>query len=134
MRCLSPSSATLSALCLVEAETADAVHLSAKTPASLDYTFEPALTAGFTSVGMNVLLTGPIPTPAVARLTDSMRADVGVMISASHNLSQDNGIKLFGPDGFKLTDEQEIEIESLIDFPILQSFLPPLKIWGAHSA
>src|SRR2546430_3953694 len=69
------------------------------------YMIENALTAGFTSVGMDVLLTGPIPTPGVAMLTRSMRADLGVMISASHNPYDDNGIKLFGPDGYKLSDE-----------------------------
>src|SRR5213592_5198686 len=79
------------------------------------YMIENALTAGFTSVGMDVLLTGPIPTPGVAMLTRSLRADLGVMISASHNPFQDNGIKLFGPDGFKLSDETESEIEALID-------------------
>lgn len=77
------------------------------------YMFENALTAGFTSTGMNVLLLGPVPTPAVGLLTHSMRADVGVMISASHNPHQDNGIKFFGPDGFKLNDAAEIEIEAL---------------------
>ena len=82
------------------------------------YMFENALTAGFTSTGMNVLLLGPIPTPAVGLMTTSMRADVGVMISASHNPHQDNGIKFFGPDGFKLSDEAEAEIEALIDGPI----------------
>src|SRR5690349_4836748 len=75
------------------------------------YMLEPALTAGFTSAGMNVLLLGPMPTPAVAFLTRSLRADLGVMVSASHNPFQDNGIKLFGPDGFKLSDEIEAEIE-----------------------
>jgi phosphoglucosamine mutase len=79
------------------------------------YMIETALVAGFTSVGMDVLLLGPIPTPAVAMLTRSMRADLGVMISASHNLFDDNGIKLFGPDGYKLSDEVEREIEKLID-------------------
>ena len=79
------------------------------------YMIETALVAGFTSVGMDVLLLGPMPTPAVAMLTRSMRADLGVMISASHNPYDDNGIKLFGPDGYKLTDELEHEIESLID-------------------
>ncbi len=74
------------------------------------YMFENALTAGFTSTGMNVFLLGPVPTPAVGLLTTSMRADVGVMISASHNPHQDNGIKFFGPDGFKLSDEAEAEI------------------------
>jgi phosphoglucosamine mutase len=79
------------------------------------YMIEYALVAGFTSVGMDVLLLGPMPTPAVAMLTRSMRADLGVMISASHNLYDDNGIKLFGPDGQKLSDEVELEIERLID-------------------
>jgi len=68
---------------------------------------EYAMVAGFTSVGMDVLLLGPMPTPAVAMLTKSMRADLGVMISASHNLFEDNGIKLFGPQGFKLSDDVE---------------------------
>jgi phosphoglucosamine mutase len=79
------------------------------------YMIETALVAGFTSVGMDVLLLGPVPTPAVAMLTRSMRADLGVMISASHNPFEDNGIKLFGPDGFKLNDTIEHEIEGLID-------------------
>jgi len=79
------------------------------------YMLEPALVAGFTSMGMDVMLVGPMPTPAVAMLTKSMRADIGVMISASHNPFQDNGIKLFGPDGFKLSDEVELEIEALME-------------------
>jgi phosphoglucosamine mutase len=79
------------------------------------YMIESALQAGFTSVGMDVLLLGPMPTPAVAMLTRSMRCDLGVMISASHNPYEDNGIKLFGPDGFKLSDEVESEIEALMD-------------------
>lgn len=79
------------------------------------YMIENALVAGLTSVGMDVLLLGPMPTPAVAMLTRAMRADVGVMISASHNPYQDNGIKLFGPDGYKLDDEKEMEIDRLID-------------------
>ena len=79
------------------------------------YMFENALTAGLTSTGMNVLLLGPVPTPAVGLLTPSMRADLGVMISASHNKAVDNGIKFFGPDGFKLSDEAEQEIEALIE-------------------
>jgi len=78
------------------------------------YMLEPALTAGFISVGMDVVLLGPLPTPAVAMLTRSLRADLGVMISASHNPFEDNGIKLFGPDGFKLSDEAELEIETTI--------------------
>ena len=79
------------------------------------YMFENALTAGLTSTGMEVLLLGPVPTPAVGLLTPSMRADFGIMISASHNAYHDNGIKFFGPDGFKLSDEAEEEIERLID-------------------
>ena len=78
------------------------------------YMFENALTAGLTSTGMNVLLLGPVPTPAVGLLTRSMRADLGVMISASHNPAHDNGIKFFGPDGFKLSDAAEAEIENLV--------------------
>ncbi|MFD2738496.1 phosphoglucosamine mutase [Sulfitobacter aestuarii] len=78
------------------------------------YMFENALTAGLTSTGMNVLLLGPVPTPAVGLLTRSMRADLGVMISASHNPADDNGIKFFGPDGFKLSDRVEAEIEALV--------------------
>ena len=78
------------------------------------YMFENALTAGLTSTGMNVLLLGPVPTPAVGLLTRSMRADLGVMISASHNPAADNGIKFFGPDGFKLSDQAEAEIEALV--------------------
>ncbi|CAN5362758.1 phosphoglucosamine mutase [soil metagenome] len=81
------------------------------------YMMESALVAGFTSVGMDVIQFGPIPTPAVAMLTQSMRADLGVMISASHNPYEDNGIKLFGPDGFKLSDEAEAEIERLLEAP-----------------
>jgi len=79
------------------------------------YMMESALTAGFTSVGMDVVLVGPMPTPAVAMLTKSMRADLGVMISASHNPYVDNGIKLFGPDGYKLSDATEAKIEKAID-------------------
>jgi phosphoglucosamine mutase len=79
------------------------------------YMIEYAMVAGFTSMGMNVMLLGPMPTPAVAMLTRSLRADLGVMISASHNKYEDNGIKLFGPDGFKLSDDTEHEIEALID-------------------
>ena len=78
------------------------------------YMLETALTSGFTSVGMDVLLFGPLPTPAVAFLTQALRADLGVMITASHNTYEDNGFKLFGPDGYKLSDEKELEIEKLI--------------------
>ena len=79
------------------------------------YMIEPALAAGFTAVGMDVFLLGPLPTPAMAMLTRSMRADLGVMISASHNPYHDNGVKLFGPDGYKLSDEAEMEIEALME-------------------
>src|SRR5437899_11779717 len=79
------------------------------------YMIETAMIAGFTSVGMDVLQLGPMPTPAVAMLARSMRADLGAMISASHNPYDDNGIKLFGPDGFKLSDEVEHQIEALLD-------------------
>ena len=88
-----------------------------------NYTIEPALTSGFLSMGMNVYLTGPLPTPGVASLVSSMRCDVGVMISASHNEYVDNGIKIFCPDGTKLSDDQEIELEKLID----NSKLPLVK-------
>jgi len=81
------------------------------------YMIEQALAAGFLSAGMDVFLFGPLPTPAVAMLTKSMRADLGVMISASHNPFADNGIKIFGPDGYKLSDEMELGIEELIDNP-----------------
>lgn len=83
------------------------------------YMLENALTAGLTSTGMNVLLLGPVPTPAVGFLTRSMRADLGVMISASHNPHTDNGIKFFGPDGFKLSDEAEAEIEAILEGDII---------------
>jgi phosphoglucosamine mutase len=87
------------------------------------YMLENAMTAGFTSVGMDVVLLGPMPTPAVALLAREMRADVGVMISASHNPFEDNGIKLFGPDGFKLSDEDELAIEAMLeqDLPLAES-------------
>lgn len=79
------------------------------------YMFEPALAAGFTAAGMDVIMVGPMPTPAVAMLVKSLRADLGVMISASHNPHEDNGIKFFGPDGYKLSDARELAIEALID-------------------
>ncbi len=85
------------------------------------YMIEPALTAGFIGAGMDVTLVGPLPTPAIAMLTRSLRADLGVMISASHNPFEDNGIKLFGPDGFKLSDETELEIEALMASDIARS-------------
>ena len=84
-----------------------------------NYMIEPAMQAGFTAMGMDVVLVGPMPTPAVAMLTLSLRADLGVMISASHNLYEDNGIKLFGPDGYKLSDDVEEEIEALIENGLL---------------
>ena len=90
------------------------------------YMLENALVAGFTSVGMDVVLLGPMPTPAVAMLTHSMRADMGVMISASHNPYADNGIKLFGPDGYKLSDEDEQAIEALIDGDVVLSPAPEI--------
>ncbi|MFG1480751.1 phosphoglucosamine mutase [Xanthobacter sp. V4C-4] len=96
------------------------------------YMIENALVAGFTSVGMEVLLLGPMPTPAVGLLTRSMRADLGVMISASHNPFDDNGIKLFGPDGFKLSDEVEREIEALIDQDLSRRLAAPAEIGRAR--
>src|SRR5258707_8317414 len=95
------------------------------------YMIETALVAGFTSVGMDVLLTGPIPTPAVAMLSRSMRADLGVMISASHNPFDDNGIKLFGPDGHKLSDEVELEIEALVDSDLGKRLAKPADLGRA---
>lgn len=84
------------------------------------YMLEPALTAGFVSMGMDVVLVGPLPTPALSMLTRSLRADLGVVISASHNPYYDNGIKLFGPDGFKLSGADEAEIEALVAAPALE--------------
>src|SRR3984957_540344 len=95
------------------------------------YMIETALVAGFTSVGMDVLLLGPIPTPAVAMLTRSMRADVGVMISASHNPYEDNGIKLFGPDGYKLPDAAEAKIEAMLNQPSLLKLSKPSDLGRA---
>src|SRR6201994_3713014 len=92
------------------------------------YMIEPALVAGFTSVGMDVRLFGPLPTPAVAMMTRSMRADLGVMISASHNAFADNGIKLFGPDGYKLSDEVELDIEARMDGNILEGIAEAHKL------
>jgi len=95
------------------------------------YMVEQAMAAGFAAMGLNVIRTGPVPTPAVARLTTTLRADIGVMISASHNAYQDNGIKLFAADGYKLSDEIEAEIEALIDQD-LEPYLPaPDKIGKA---
>jgi len=92
------------------------------------YMIEPALVAGFASVGMDVRLLGPIPTPGVAMMTRSLRADLGVMISASHNVYVDNGIKLFGPDGYKLSDERELEIEALMDQGLADGLAPPTAL------
>lgn len=97
------------------------------------YMLEQAMTAGFLAMGMDVILTGPIPTPAVAILTRSLRADCGVMISASHNPYQDNGIKLFASDGYKLPDEVEKQIEQFMDDPELMSALPSADKMG-HAA
>jgi phosphoglucosamine mutase len=96
------------------------------------YMLEPALTAGFISVGMDVILVGPIPTPGIAMLTRAMRCDLGVMISASHNPYQDNGIKLFGPDGFKLSDQIEYEIEGLMDGDLSAGRATPDKLGRAN--
>ena len=89
------------------------------------YMLETALTSGFTSVGMDVFLFGPIPTPAVAFLTQALRADIGVMITASHNPYYDKGLKLFGPDGMKLSDSIEKRIETLIDAKNKNQFTNP---------
>ena len=95
------------------------------------YMIESAMQSGFTSVGMDVFLLGPMPTPAVAMLTRSLRADLGVMISASHNAFSDNGIKLFGPDGYKLSDEIEEKIEALMDSPSAELLAEATKIGRA---
>ncbi|MDE2029834.1 MAG: phosphoglucosamine mutase [Alphaproteobacteria bacterium] len=95
------------------------------------YLLEPALTAGFIAKGMDVILLGPLPTPAVAMLTKSLRADIGVMISASHNPYEDNGIKLFGPDGGKLSDELELQIEARMESPNGDDLAAPAEIGRA---
>ena len=95
------------------------------------YLIEPALTAGFISAGLDVTLLGPLPTPAIAMLTRSLRADLGVMISASHNPYEDNGIKLFGPDGNKLSDERELEIETMMDSDFADRLAPPAELGRA---
>ncbi len=95
------------------------------------YMIESALISGFTAVGMDVFQLGPVPTPGVAMLTRSMRADLGVMISASHNSFKDNGIKIFGPDGYKLSDEQEAEITDLVSGDISALLSPPQRIGRA---
>ena len=102
------------------------------------YMLEPALTAGFTAMGMDVFLLGPVPTPGVAMLTRSLRADLGVMISASHNPYHDNGIKLFGPDGYKLSDALEAEVEALMETDMTSKLAKPdalgraKRIEGVH--
>src|SRR5690349_14051368 len=88
------------------------------------YLFEYALCSGICAMGGKVMLTGPLPTPAIAMLTQSVRADAGIVISASHNPYEDNGLKVFGPDGFKLPDESEIELERMMDDPQLLSSRP----------
>ncbi len=95
------------------------------------YMLEPALTAGFVSAGIDVVLVGPLPTPAIAMMTRSLRADLGVMISASHNPHEDNGIKLFGPDGLKLSDEQEADIEALMAGDLSSALVLPAKLGRA---
>lgn len=96
------------------------------------YMIEPALVSGFTSMGLDVVLVGPMPTPAVAMLTKSLRADLGVMISASHNPYQDNGIKLFGADGYKLSDDIEMVIEACIEDDLSDKFVTPENLGRAR--
>ncbi|MGH7048903.1 MAG: phosphoglucosamine mutase, partial [Stellaceae bacterium] len=95
------------------------------------YMLEPALVAGFISAGMDVSIAGPLPTPAIAMLTRSLRADLGVMLSASHNSFEDNGIKLFGPDGQKLSDAAEAEIELLMAADLSDRLAPPERLGRA---
>ncbi|MEM7679441.1 MAG: phosphoglucosamine mutase, partial [Pseudomonadota bacterium] len=102
-----------------------------KDPRLSGYMIEEAMCAGFVAMGMDVVLTGPIPTPGISYLTRSLRCDMGVMISASHNSFQDNGIKLFGPDGFKLDDELELEIEAKIDENLDSELSTPEKLGKA---
>jgi phosphoglucosamine mutase len=96
------------------------------------YMLEQAMASGFVAMGMEVIFTGPVPTPAIAMLTRSLRADVGVMISASHNPYQDNGIKLFGADGYKLSDRLELEIESVLEMDQTETLSPPDRIGKAY--
>ncbi|NQW00980.1 MAG: phosphoglucosamine mutase [Rhodospirillales bacterium] len=96
------------------------------------YMLEPALTSGFVSMGMDVILVGPMPTPAIAMLTRSLRADLGVMISASHNPFEDNGIKLFGPDGYKLSDAVEAKIEKNVASDLSDRLIAPSKLGRAR--
>ncbi len=95
------------------------------------YMYEPALAAGFVAAGMDVIMVGPMPTPAIAMLVKSLRADLGVMISASHNPHYDNGIKFFGPDGFKLSDEKELEIEHMVDNGVFDALVPSEELGRA---
>src|SRR5579859_949088 len=95
------------------------------------YMLEPALAAGFIAMGLDVIMTSPLPTPAVAMLTRSLRADLGVMISASHNPYEDNGIKLFGPDGYKLSDAVEAVIEQMVDGGFTQALAPSSMLGSA---
>ncbi|MDR3376796.1 MAG: phosphoglucosamine mutase [Ancalomicrobiaceae bacterium] len=95
------------------------------------YMIETAMVAGFTAVGVDVFMTGPIPTPAIAMLTRSLRCDIGVMISASHNLYQDNGIKIFGPDGYKLSDEIEASIETMLEEDLSSRLAAPAELGRA---
>src|SRR3984957_2453838 len=95
------------------------------------YMLDPALTAGFIGAGMNVTLAGPLPTPAIAMLTRSLRLDLGVVISASHNPFEDNGITLFGPDGAKLSDETELAIEALMESDLSSRLASPEKLGRA---
>jgi phosphoglucosamine mutase len=96
------------------------------------YMLEPALTAGFVAMGMDVVLVGPMPTPAVAMLTRTLRADLGVVISASHNPYQDNGIKLFDPDGYKLSDDAEMKIEAMFESDLTPHHAPPDRLGRAR--
>ncbi|MEL0145230.1 MAG: phosphoglucosamine mutase, partial [Alphaproteobacteria bacterium] len=96
-----------------------------------NYMIEPAMQAGFAAMGMDVVLVGPMPTPAIAMLTRSLRADLGVMISASHNPFEDNGIKLFGPDGYKLSDDVEEDIEAIIENGLLDHLAPSDRLGRA---
>ncbi len=114
--------------------TGDHVHrvVIGKDTRRSGYMFEPALAAGFTAAGIDVIMVGPMPTPAIAMLVKSLRADLGVMISASHNPHHDNGIKFFGPDGYKLSDEQEMAIEEYIDGDLSGQLAAPEKLGSAH--
>lgn len=117
--------------CLARGEHRHTVVIGKDTRLS-GYMLEPALTAGFISVGMDVVLLGPLPTPAVAMLTRSLRADLGVVISASHNPFEDNGIKLFGHDGYKLSDEAELEIETSVSDGLGDSLVPSARLGRAR--